>query len=43
MRKINVSPEIAKEVVAAKKSGQIDAFYDSSITGKYLVAALYAL
>ena len=39
----NVSPEIAKEVVAAKKSGQIDAFYDSSITGKYLVAALYAL
>ena len=39
----NVSPEIAKEVVAAKKPGQIDAFYDSSITGKYLVAALYAL
>ena len=39
----NVSPEIAKEVVAAKKSGQIDAFYYSSITGKYLVAALYAL
>ena len=39
----NVSPEIAKEVVAAKKSGQIDAFYYSSITGKYLVTALYAL
>ena len=39
----NVSPEIAREVVAAKKSGQIDAFYYSSITGKYLVAALYAL
>ena len=39
----NVSPELAKEVVAAKKSGQIDAFYYSSITGKYLVAALYAL
>ena len=39
----NVSPEIAKEVVAAKKSGQINAFYYSSITGKYLVAALYAL
>ena len=39
----NVSPEIANEVVAAKKSGQIDAFYYSSITGKYLVAALYAL
>lgn len=39
----NVSPEIAKEVVAAKKSGQIDAFYYSSVTGKYLVAALSAL
>ena len=39
----NVSPELAKEVIAAKKSGQIDAFYYSSITGKYLVAALYAL
>jgi hypothetical protein len=39
----NVSPDIAKEVVAAKKSGLIDAFYYSSITGKYLVAALYAL
>lgn len=39
----NVSPEIAREVVAAKKSGQIDAFYYSSITGKYLVTALYAL
>ena len=39
----NVSPEIAKEVVAAKKTGKIDAFYYSSITGKYLVAALYAL
>ena len=39
----NVSPDIAREVVAAKRSGQIDAFYYSSITGKYLVAALYAL
>ena len=39
----NVSPEIAKEVIFAKKSGQIDAFYYSSVTGKYLVAALYAL
>jgi hypothetical protein len=39
----NVSPDIAKEVVEAKKSGLIDAFYYSSITGKYLVAALYAL
>lgn len=39
----NVSPDIAREVVAAKRSGQIDAFYYSSVTGKYLVAALYAL
>lgn len=39
----NVSPEIAREVVAAKKSGQIDAFYYSSLTGNYLVTALYAL
>jgi len=38
-----VSPDIAKEVVLARKSGQIDAFYYSSVTGKYLVAALYAL
>ena len=39
----NVSPDIAREVVEAKKSGRIDAFYYSSVTGKYLVAALYAL
>ena len=39
----NVSPDIAREGVAAKKSGRIDAFYYSSVTGKYLVAALYAL
>ena len=39
----NVSPDIAREVGAAKKSGRIDAFYYSSVTGKYLVAALYAL
>lgn len=39
----NVSPEIARDVVAAKKSNEIDAFYYSSVTGKYLVAALYAL
>ena len=39
----NVSPDSAREVVAAKKSGRIDAFYYSSVTGKYLVAALYAL
>ena len=39
----NVSPDFAREVVAAKKSVRIDAFYYSSVTGKYLVAALYAL
>lgn len=39
----NVSPDIAADVVAAKREGRIDAFYYSSVTGKYLVAALYAL
>lgn len=39
----NVSPDIAADVVAAKKAGRIDAFYYSSVTGKYLIAALYAL
>lgn len=39
----NVSPDIAADVVEAKKEGRIDAFYYSSVTGKYLVAALYAL
>jgi hypothetical protein len=38
-----VSPEIAKAVIEAKRLGQIDAFYYSSLTGKYLIAALYAL
>ena len=39
----NISSEIAANVVALKKSRQIDAFYYSSVTGKYLMAALYAL
>ena len=39
----NVSPDIAADVVTAKREGRIDAFYYSSVTGKYLVAALYAL
>ncbi len=39
----NVSPEVARDVVSAKRDGRIDAFYYSSLTGKYLVAALYAL
>jgi hypothetical protein len=38
-----VSPEIARNVIEAKRSGRIDAFYYSSLTGKYLLAALYAL
>ncbi len=38
-----VSPDIANAVIEAKRSGQIDAFYYSSLTGKYLMAALYAL
>ena len=39
----NISPEIAKNVVSIKKKREIDAFYYSSVTGKYLIAALYAL
>ena len=39
----NISPEIAKNVVAIRKNREIDAFYYSSVTGKYLIAALYAL
>ena len=39
----NISPEIARNVVAIKKNRQIDAFYYSSVTAKYLIAALYAL
>ena len=39
----NISPEIARNVVSLKKNRQIDAFYYSSVTGKYLIAALYAL
>ena len=38
----NSSPEIAKEVMIAKKDGIIDAFFYSSVTAKYLVAALDA-
>ena len=39
----NISPEIARSVVSLKKNREIDAFYYSSVTGKYLIAALYAL
>ena len=38
-----VSPEIAQGVIEAKRSGRIHAFYYSSLTGEYLIAALYAL
>jgi hypothetical protein len=36
----NSAPEMARQVVTAKKYGIIDAFFYSSITAKYLVAAL---
>lgn len=39
----NSSPEIAKEVMNAKKDGIIDAFFYSSVTTKYLAAALEAI
>jgi hypothetical protein len=39
----NSSPEIAREVMIAKKDGYIDAFFYSSVTAKYLVAALDAI
>ena len=39
----NVSPEIAHDVVVAKRNNEIDAFYYSSVTGRYLMAALCAL
>ena len=39
----NSAPEIAREVMRAKKDGYIDAFFYSSVTAKYLVAVLCAL
>lgn len=39
----NTSPQVAEDLIVAKRQGKIDAFYYSSITGKYLIAALYAL
>ena len=36
----NSSPEIAKAVMTAKKDGIIDVFFYSSVTAKYLAAAL---
>ena len=37
------SPDMAREVMLAKKDGFIDAFFYSSVTAKYLLAALTAL
>ena len=39
----NSAPDIAREVVNAKKDGLIDAFFYSSVTEKYLTAALASL
>ena len=39
----NSAPEIAREVANAKKDGLIDAFFYSSVTEKYLTAALASL
>ena len=39
----NSSPDIAREVMLAKKDGQINAFFYSSVTAKYLLAALASL
>ena len=39
----NTAPELAREVMMAKKDGRIDGFFYSSVTAKYLLAALTAL
>lgn len=39
----NSSPEIAHQVATAKKDGLIDGFFYSSVTAKYLAAALEAM
>ena len=39
----NSAPDIAREVTLAKKDGQIDSFFYSSVTTKYLLAALASL
>ena len=39
----NSAPDIAQDVMLAKKDGLIDAFFYSSVTAKYLLAALLAL
>ena len=39
----NTSPDLAWEVVLAKKDGLVDGFFYSSVTGSYLVAALASM
>ena len=39
----NSAPDIAREVMIVKKDGLIDAFFYSSVTTKYLLAALSSL
>ena len=39
----NSAPDIAREVTLAKKDGHIDSFFYSSVTTKYLLAALASL
>lgn len=39
----NSAPDIARKVTDAKKDGLIDAFFFSSVTEKYLTAALASL
>jgi hypothetical protein len=39
----NSAPDNAKDVMLAKKDGKIDAFFYTSVTQNYLLAALEAL
>ncbi len=39
----NSAPDIAKEVMCAKKDGKIDAFFYTSVTQNYLLAALQSM
>ena len=39
----NSSPELANQVVQAKRDGQIDEFFYASVGSRYLVAALTAM
>ena len=36
-------PELAREVMRVKQTGQIDAFFYASVTAEYLAAALDAI